>query len=132
MPSVVKTDSSLATYTFFAKSLGTGDVFGTNGLPVRVYYLFFHRFWLSTFSLFTLQVLPHSISILGRSQYLKTLKHLNVCEFLETIRGKHERTVIVSEYRGTPLGSLQEQLTKNQILKIFYQIVSGKIEYNNF
>lgn len=36
MPSVVKTDSHLATFTFFAKSLGSGDVFGTNGLPVTI------------------------------------------------------------------------------------------------
>lgn len=101
MPSVVKTESNLAAFTFFAKSLGTGEVCGSNGLPV----------------------LPYSISILGRSQYLKSLKHPNLCEFLETLRGKHERTVVVSEYRGTPLNN--RKLNQDDILRVFYQTING-------
>lgn len=103
MTSVVKTESNLAAFTFFAKSLGTGEVCGSNGLPV----------------------LPYSISILGRSQYLKSLKHPNLCEFLETLRGKHERTVVVSEYRGTPLNEMFRKLKQDDILRVFYQTIDG-------
>lgn len=72
-------------------------------------------------------MLPNSISIMGRSQFLKSLKHPNLCEFLETLRGKHERTVVVSEYHGTPLNELNRVLTTtDDILKIFYQVSNGK------
>lgn len=106
MPAVLKTNSNLATLTFFAKSLGTGDTFGQNGLPI----------------------LPNSISILGRSQILRKLNHPNLCKFLETTRGKHERTVIISEHRGVPLDSVKEELGRDEILKIFYQIISGELK----
>lgn len=62
---------------------------------------------------------------MGRSQYLKSLKHPNLCEFLETLRGKHERTVVVSEYHGTPLNELNRKLTQDDILKIFYQVTNA-------
>uniref|UniRef100_A0A336M852 CSON013370 protein n=1 Tax=Culicoides sonorensis TaxID=179676 RepID=A0A336M852_CULSO len=103
MPSIMKRESNLAAFTFFAKSLGTGDICGSNGLPI----------------------LPNSISIMGRSQYLKSLKHPNLCEFLGTLRGKHERTVVVSEYNGTPLNEFNHQFDQDDILRIFYQVATA-------
>uniref|UniRef100_A0A336N1J6 CSON008633 protein n=1 Tax=Culicoides sonorensis TaxID=179676 RepID=A0A336N1J6_CULSO len=103
MPSAMKRESNLAAFTFFAKSLGTGDICGSNGLPI----------------------LPNSISIMGRSQYVKSLKHPNLCEFLGTLRGKHERTVVVSEYNGTPLNEFNQQFDQEDILRIFYQVATA-------
>ena len=52
--------------TFFAMR-HSGELCGSNGLPLT----------------------PNSITILGRSQFLKTLKHPNLCAYLDIIRGKH-------------------------------------------
>lgn len=52
--------------TFFAMR-HSGELCGSNGLPLT----------------------PNSITILGRSQYLKTLSHSNLCSYLDIIRGKH-------------------------------------------
>lgn len=118
-----KITSPLSAFTYFAKS-HPGDICGTNGLPLT----------------------PNSIVILGRSQILKTIKHENLCEYLDIIRSKHgkpfviklkiikllrfipfqfiERTIIVSEYIGTPL-SEKPVHSYDDILKIFYQIANG-------
>lgn len=65
-PCISQVNSKLSVITFFAKS-HSGDVCGSNGLPLT----------------------PNSISILGQFQFLKTLKHTNLCEYLDVIRGKH-------------------------------------------
>lgn len=57
---------SMAAYTYFAKS-HPGDTCGSNGLPLT----------------------PNSIVILGRSQFLKSIIHDNLCEYLDIIRSKH-------------------------------------------
>ena len=54
--------------TFFAK-LHKNDTCGSNGLPLT----------------------PNSIIIYGRAQVLKTIKHKNLCQYLDIIRGKHGR-----------------------------------------
>lgn len=56
----------MCAFTFFAKS-HPGDVCGSNGLPLTA----------------------NSIVILGRSQILKSIKHDNLCEYLDIIRSKH-------------------------------------------
>lgn len=67
--------STMAAFTFFAKS-HPGDICGSNGLPLT----------------------PNSIVILGRSQFLKSIKHENLCEYLDIIRSKHgEMTEKISE-----------------------------------
>lgn len=45
----------------------TGEICGSNGLPLT----------------------PKSIGILGKSQILKSLKHQNLSQYLDFIRGKH-------------------------------------------
>lgn len=76
-----------------------------------------------------LPLTPNSIRILGRSQFLKTLYHPNICLYVDILRGKHgnlflfyvecyvlsmnfksmklvlERTVIVTEKVGTSLSN---------------------------
>ncbi|XP_075156009.1 TBC domain-containing protein kinase-like protein [Haematobia irritans] len=106
---VNKQESLLAAITFFAKS-HDGEVCGSNGLPLT----------------------PNSIAILGRSQKLKEIKHPNLCQYLDVIRGKHERTVVVSEYHGTTLqNKSKDSLNTSLILRIFYQIASALKELND-
>lgn len=63
---VNKQEYLMAAITFFAKA-HAGEVCGSNGLPLT----------------------PNSIAILGRSQKLKELRHSNLCQYLDVIRGKH-------------------------------------------
>lgn len=58
--------SKLSALTFFAKSW-ENDLCGLNGLPLT----------------------PNSISILGRFQFLKSIKHQNLAEYIDVLRGKH-------------------------------------------
>lgn len=69
-----------ACLTFVAKQR-SHDLCGSNGLPLT----------------------PNSIKILGRAQYLKALNHPNLFSYIDFLRGKHGRTVVVSEQYGTPL-----------------------------
>ncbi|KAH8387042.1 hypothetical protein KR093_004227, partial [Drosophila rubida] len=98
----------LCAITFFAK-LHPGDVCGSNGLPLT----------------------PNSIAILGRSQRLKELQHPHLCQYLDVVRGKHERTIVVSEYVGHTLEEHVKRLdaavplSNTQILQIFYQVANG-------
>lgn len=61
--------SPMAAFTYFAKS-HPGDTCGSNGLPLT----------------------PNSIVILGRSQFLKSIRHENLCEYLDVIRSKHGKS----------------------------------------
>ncbi|KAH8265988.1 hypothetical protein KR038_002713 [Drosophila bunnanda] len=95
----------LCAVTFFAK-LHPGDVCGSNGLPLT----------------------PNSIAILGRAQKLKDLQDEHLCQYLDVIRGKHERTIVVSEYLGLSLEDYAKRnppLSLAQILRIFYQVACG-------
>ncbi|KAH8270948.1 hypothetical protein KR044_003420, partial [Drosophila immigrans] len=95
----------LCALTFFAK-LHPGDVCGSNGLPLT----------------------PNSIAILGRAQRLKQLQHPHLCQYLDVVRGKHERTIVVSEFVGQTLEEhvrREPQLSHTQLLQIFYQVASG-------
>ncbi|XP_034105338.1 TBC domain-containing protein kinase-like protein [Drosophila albomicans] len=97
----------LCALTFFAK-LHPGDVCGSNGLPLT----------------------PNSIAILGRSQRLKQLQHANLCQYLDVVRGKHERTIVVSEYVGHTLEEHVKRhantpLSNTQLLRIFYQVAKA-------
>ncbi|XP_036320316.1 TBC domain-containing protein kinase-like protein [Rhagoletis pomonella] len=98
-----KPESRLAVVTFFART-HPGDVCGTNGLPLT----------------------PNSIAILGRAQRLKELRNPHLCQYLDFVRGKHERTIVVSEYFGTTLKEKSRgSLTDTLVSRIFYQIVSA-------
>ncbi|KAF5294637.1 hypothetical protein FQA39_LY02769 [Lamprigera yunnana] len=96
--------------TFFAKE-HKGETCGSNGLPLT----------------------PNSIIIYGRAQMLKTIKHPNVCQYLDIIRGKHERTVVVSQYCGEPLSNFLNKslFSLHDIKRIAYQIFLGLNEIHS-
>ncbi|KAK3907313.1 TBC domain-containing protein kinase-like protein [Frankliniella fusca] len=95
--------------TFFATS-HAGDVCGTNGLPLT----------------------PNSITIYGRSQILRTFSHPNLCMYLDIIRGKHERTMIVSEFYAQSLASVQDSISVPGIVKICHQTLKALSFINSF
>ncbi|KAG5897208.1 hypothetical protein JTB14_022559 [Gonioctena quinquepunctata] len=90
--------------TFFAKQ-HKEDTCGSNGLPLT----------------------PNSIIIYGRAQVLKSIKTPYLCQYLDIIRGKHERTIVVSQYCGTPLSNLIEKQNfgLDDIKRISYQLLQG-------
>ncbi|XP_018562554.1 TBC domain-containing protein kinase-like protein [Anoplophora glabripennis] len=96
--------------TFFAKQ-HKEDTCGSNGLPLT----------------------PNSIIIYGRAQILKTIRNPYLCQYLDIIRGKHERTIVVSQFCGTPLSSYieKEKFSIDEIKKIGFQILSGLQELHN-
>ncbi|KAG7204910.1 hypothetical protein KM043_005303 [Ampulex compressa] len=87
--------------TFFAQSHPV-EVCGSNGLPLT----------------------PNSITIYGKAQFLKTIHHPNLSTYLDIIRGKHERIVVVTEYNGESLSSKQD-LSTQDIIKISFQCLLG-------
>ncbi|XP_043787150.1 TBC domain-containing protein kinase-like protein isoform X2 [Apis laboriosa] len=87
--------------TFFAQSHPV-EVCGSNGLPLT----------------------PNSITIYGKSQFLKTVHHPNLSTYLDIIRSKHERIVVVAEYNGDPLNNKQN-LNIDNIIKIAFQCLLG-------
>ncbi|XP_011498464.1 PREDICTED: TBC domain-containing protein kinase-like protein [Ceratosolen solmsi marchali] len=92
--------------TFFARS-HPAELCGSNGLPLT----------------------PNSITILGKSQFMKTIQHPNLSTYLDIIRSKHERTIVVAEYRGEALAT-KENLSNDDIIKIAYQCLIG-LKYMN-
>ncbi|XP_049820096.1 TBC domain-containing protein kinase-like protein [Aethina tumida] len=90
--------------TFFAKE-HKGDSCGSNGLPLT----------------------PNSIIIYGNAQILKTLNHPFLCQYLDIIRGKHERTIVVSQFCGKSLSTYieRELFDLDDIIKIAYQVIEG-------
>lgn len=99
-------DRCLGGMTYFAQSHPV-EVCGSNGLPLT----------------------PNSITIYGKSQFLKTVHHSNLSTYLDIIRGKHERIVVVAEYNGDPLSG-KENLVLDEIIKISFQCLLG-LEYMN-
>lgn len=99
-----KPEMQFGATTFFAKQ-HKGETCGSNGLPLT----------------------PNSITICGLAQALKLLKHPFLCEYLDFIRGKHERTTIVSQYCGTPLYKFigVKQFTFDEIKQIGFQIIQA-------
>ncbi|XP_048262470.1 TBC domain-containing protein kinase-like protein isoform X3 [Bombus affinis] len=93
--------------TFFAQSHPV-EVCGSNGLPLT----------------------PNSITIYGKSQFLKTIHHPNLSTYLDIIRSKHERVVVVAEYNGDTLNK-KENLNIDDIMKIAFQCLLGLQHMNN-
>ncbi|XP_044759268.1 TBC domain-containing protein kinase-like protein [Coccinella septempunctata] len=90
--------------TFFAKQ-HQGETCGSNGLPLT----------------------PNSIIIFGKAQLLKTITHPYLCEYLDIVRGKHERTIVVSQFCGKPLSDIlgNETLSFHHVKKIAFQLFTA-------
>uniref|UniRef100_T1GS96 Protein kinase domain-containing protein n=1 Tax=Megaselia scalaris TaxID=36166 RepID=T1GS96_MEGSC len=112
-PSVSSINSKFAATTFYAKS-HPGETCGTNGLPLTL----------------------NSIAIFGKAHTIKALKHPNLCQYLDFIRSKHERILVVSEYHGTSLEEKFHMIKSNHqnILRIFHQIATALnfLDQNDF
>jgi len=80
LPSTSLGRAHLGITTFFASAHPT-DTCGTNGLPLT----------------------PNSVRVLGKFQKLKILKHSNICQYIDVIRGKHERIVVAAEHYNDTL-----------------------------
>ncbi|XP_072171396.1 TBC domain-containing protein kinase-like protein [Diadema setosum] len=91
--------------TFFA-SRYANDQCGADGLPLT----------------------PSSIKILGRFQALKVRHHPRLCQYLDVVRGKHERLIIVAEHYGNNVelegknGNLQDP---EKILQVIHETLEG-------
>ncbi|XP_062514712.1 TBC domain-containing protein kinase-like protein isoform X2 [Corticium candelabrum] len=66
--------SSLGVFSFFASS-HSSEQCGSNGLPLT----------------------PNSIRMLGRFQRLKSTNHAHLCQYVDIVRAKNERMLVVSE-----------------------------------
>ncbi|XP_061379002.1 TBC domain-containing protein kinase-like protein [Danaus plexippus] len=95
-------DYKFAASTFFAKN-HPGETCGSNGLPLT----------------------PSSITILGRSQRLLQIEHPNLCTYLDIIRGKHERIIVVAEVIGKALADYTTKFSYEEIINIATQIACG-------
>ena len=65
-PALSKVNSQLSAFTFIAKSW-QNEAVSANGLPLT----------------------PNSISVVGKFQFLKSLDHDNLTQYLQIERGKH-------------------------------------------
>lgn len=102
MPAILESEERcLGGMTFFAQTHPI-ELCGSNGLPLT----------------------PNSITIYGKSQFLKTIKHSNLSTYLDIIRSKHERIVVVAEYSGEQLSN-KDNLKIDEIIKIIYQCLLG-------
>eukprot|EP00039_Didymoeca_costata_P010842 m.147023 g.147023 ORF g.147023 m.147023 type:complete len:928 (+) comp14980_c0_seq2:288-3071(+) len=111
------TDCHSITYGYLGAHLGAlvltakshpVDKCGSNGLPLT----------------------PNSVCIYGRSQYLKTLRHPNICQFIDVIKASNERVFFISEHYQK---SIQDVLANNNhspwpladILRVAKDILKG-------
>ncbi|XP_026313813.1 TBC domain-containing protein kinase-like protein [Hyposmocoma kahamanoa] len=97
-------DYKFAACTYFAKN-HPGETCGSNGLPLT----------------------PSSITILGRAQQLLTLEHPNLCTYLDVIRGKHERIIVVAEVIGKSLNEWKSKLSCEEIVNIARQLANALV-----
>lgn len=95
-------DYKFGACTYFAKN-HPGESCGSNGLPLT----------------------PSSITILGRAQRLLTLEHSNLCTYLDVIRGKHERIIVVAEVIGKSLKEYSNNFSFDEIVNIAKQVAES-------
>ncbi|KAL0839378.1 hypothetical protein ABMA28_016108 [Loxostege sticticalis] len=95
-------DYKFAACTFFAKN-HPGETCGSNGLPLT----------------------PSSVTILGRAQRLLHLEHPNLCTYLDVIRGKHERIIVVAEVIGKSLNEVKSKFSHEEIANVGLQIANA-------
>lgn len=72
-PALSKVNSQLSAFTFIAKSW-QNEAVSANGLPLT----------------------PNSISVVGKFQFLKSLDHDNLTQYLQIERGKHGKLINVA------------------------------------
>ncbi|XP_045492312.1 TBC domain-containing protein kinase-like protein [Colias croceus] len=98
----VEENCKFAACTYFAKN-HPGETCGSNGLPLT----------------------PSSVTILGRAQRLLTIEHPNLCTYLDIIRGKHERIIVVAEVIGKPLSEHLSKFSIPEVTSIALQVAKA-------
>ncbi|KAH9489035.1 hypothetical protein Btru_039677 [Bulinus truncatus] len=91
--------------TFYAAS-HPNDKCGPNGLPLT----------------------PNSIKILGRFQYLTTLYHPQLCQYIDISKTKHECMIVISEHHKSTLREKLNNghgLSESQVVHLGFQILEG-------
>jgi len=91
--------------TFYAAS-HPNDKCGPNGLPLT----------------------PNSVKILGRFQFMKTLYHPRLCQYLDISKTKHECMQVVSEHYDSSLKHFiqtQKDIGESDIVRVGYQVLDG-------
>ncbi|CAH1778018.1 unnamed protein product [Owenia fusiformis] len=93
----------LGVTTFFSSSI-PNDKCGANGLPLT----------------------PNSIKVLGQFQQLITLRHPNLCRYVDMIKCKHERVIVVFEHHRKNLAQLEPHVkTDSKLLQVFADVLGG-------
>ncbi|KAM3968342.1 TBC domain-containing protein kinase-like protein [Aphomia sociella] len=95
-------DYKFAACTYFARN-HPGEMCGSNGLPLT----------------------PSSVTILSRAQRLLNMEHPNLCTYLDVIRGKHERIIVVAEVIGKSLKDMNSKFTFQEITNIGRQLANA-------
>ncbi|XP_077983760.1 TBC domain-containing protein kinase-like protein [Glandiceps talaboti] len=102
--------AELGVSTFFASS-HANDKCGANGLPLT----------------------PNSIKILGKFQKLKLITYPRLCQYVDMVRGKHERLIVVQEYYRKSLetevaaGNFQ---SSSDVIQLAFEVLHG-LDYIN-
>ncbi|KAF9921255.1 hypothetical protein FBU30_008772, partial [Linnemannia zychae] len=85
---------------------------------------------------------PTTSYIFGQSQFLKSLSHPNLCEYLDVVKGKRDRVFVIQEHYKNSLGLIRSQqenddkegASKGQTLELIRswaaQILDGLIYLN--
>ncbi|XP_022084474.1 TBC domain-containing protein kinase-like protein [Acanthaster planci] len=81
-----------------------------------------------------LPLTPNSIKILGRLQRLKALSHPRLCQYVDVVRGKHERVMVVCEhYRSNVQLEAEKGTFKNwsNVIQLIYEVLEGLAYLNS-
>ncbi|KAF8931547.1 hypothetical protein BGZ47_011790 [Haplosporangium gracile] len=57
---------------------------------------------------------PATSYIFGQSQFLKSLSHPNLCEYLDVIKGKRDRVFVIQEHYNNSLGLIRSAQESNE------------------
>ncbi|ELU03407.1 hypothetical protein CAPTEDRAFT_220004 [Capitella teleta] len=104
-------DAELGVSTFCAAS-HQSEKCGANGLPLT----------------------PNSIRILGRFPVLKTLSHPRLCKYVDLVREKHERLIVVTEFYKTNLAAAlrtSKYSDTSCLTTLAFEILSGLAYLNS-
>jgi len=78
-----------------------------------------------------LPLTPNSVCILGNGQLLKVANHPNLAKYLDIVRGKRQRIVMVSEFWKRSLRPLDRApLSTDTLLSISRQVLEGLVYLN--
>lgn len=91
--------------TFFASS-HANDKCGPNGLPLT----------------------PNSIKVIGHFQYLRTINHPHLCKYLDCVKGKHERLIVVQEHYTNNLAiakATEKYQNEANLLSLAFEVLLG-------